>query len=52
VVNDNELQVEISEGVRVRLAKSAVSEVLAKTEPSAREGAAEVDDDAKGKESK
>lgn len=31
-VQDNELQVEVSEGVRVRVVRSTVSEVLSKTE--------------------
>jgi len=33
VVNDSELQVEIAEGVRVRVLRSTVTDVLAKTEP-------------------
>ena len=33
VLNDSELQVEIAEGVRVKVARSTISEVLAKTEP-------------------
>ena len=33
VVNDQELQVEISEGVRVRIARPMVATVLSKTEP-------------------
>lgn len=33
VVNENELLVEIGENVRVRMLKSAISEVLSKTEP-------------------
>ncbi|MGI9386832.1 MAG: preprotein translocase subunit YajC [Methyloligellaceae bacterium] len=33
VIDDNELQVEISEGVRVKLVKSTISEVRAKGEP-------------------
>ena len=35
VVNDDELSVEIAEGVRVRVIRSTVSTVLAKTEPVA-----------------
>lgn len=35
VVNDNELLVEIAEGVRVRLVRSQVTEVLSKTAPAA-----------------
>ena len=34
VLNDNELQVEISDGVRVRVVRSAVNEVLSKTAPA------------------
>ena len=33
VVDDNEVQVEIAEGVRVRVQRPAISSVLAKTEP-------------------
>lgn len=40
VVNDQELQVEIAEGVRVRIARAMVSSILSKTEPVA-EGAEE-----------
>lgn len=42
VLNDAEVQVEIAEGVRVRVARSAISEVLTKPEPvgGAKEGAA------------
>jgi preprotein translocase subunit YajC len=35
VINDGEIQVEISEGVRVRILRNAITEVLAKTEPAA-----------------
>jgi preprotein translocase subunit YajC len=35
VISDTEVSVEIAEGVRVRVLKSAVGEVLAKTEPVA-----------------
>ncbi len=35
VMNDAEVSVEIAEGVRVRMMRSAISEVLAKTEPVA-----------------
>lgn len=38
VVSDGELQVEIAEGVRVRLVKSTVSEVLSKPEPAKAKG--------------
>ena len=31
---DSELQVEIAEGVRVKVARATISEVLAKTEPA------------------
>jgi preprotein translocase subunit YajC len=34
VLSDTELQVEIAEGVRVRVVRSAVSEVLSKTAPA------------------
>ena len=34
VVNDNEVQVEISEGVRVRVMRHTIQEVMAKTEPA------------------
>lgn len=34
VVNDNELQVEIAEGVRVRVMRNTIQEVLSKTEPA------------------
>lgn len=34
VLSDTELQVEITEGVRVRVVRSAVSEVLSKTTPA------------------
>ncbi len=34
VHGDGELQVEIAEGVRVKVARSTISEVLAKTEPA------------------
>lgn len=34
VVDDNEVQVEIAEGVRVRVQRPAISGVLAKTEPA------------------
>jgi preprotein translocase subunit YajC len=35
VINDGEIQVEIAEGVKVRVLRTAVTEVLAKTEPVA-----------------
>lgn len=34
VVNDQELQVEIAEGVRVRVARAMVADLLSKTEPA------------------
>lgn len=34
VVDDNELQVEIAEGVRVRVVRSTIQQVLSKTEPA------------------
>jgi len=37
VVGDSELQVEIAENTRVRVLRATVSEVLAKTEPAAKE---------------
>lgn len=37
VVNDQELQVEISENVRVRVARAMVADLLSKTEPMAEE---------------
>lgn len=39
VLNDNELQVEIAEGVRVRIVRNTVQEVLSKTEPAQSEQA-------------
>jgi preprotein translocase subunit YajC len=38
VVNDNEVQVEIAEDVRVRVVRNNVQEVLSKTEPAQGEG--------------
>jgi len=35
VISDSEVSVEIAEGVRVRMTRSAITEVLAKTEPVA-----------------
>ena len=37
VITDSEIQVEIAEGVRVRILRTAVTEVLAKTEPLSKE---------------
>jgi len=39
VLGESELQVEIADGVRVRIARGTVSEVLAKTEPAKRSAA-------------
>ena len=48
VVNDNEVEVDIASGVRVRLVRSTIASVLAKPDPAAaREAARERD---KGKE--
>src|SRR5579864_4331569 len=41
VLSDTELQVEIAEGVRVRLLRATVTEILAKTEPAKADGEAE-----------
>ena len=46
VLNDSELQVEISEGVRVKVMRSTVSEVLAKTEPAKSRASADDEDEA------
>jgi preprotein translocase subunit YajC len=35
VKDDNEIEVELAEGVKVRVVKSTVSQVLSKTEPAA-----------------
>lgn len=35
VKDDNEVEVEIAEGVKVRVVKSTIAQVLAKTEPAA-----------------
>jgi preprotein translocase subunit YajC len=43
VLGESELQVEISDGVRVRVARGTISEVLAKTEPA--KGSAAEDDE-------
>jgi preprotein translocase subunit YajC len=34
VINDRELQLEVAEGVRVRVLRGMISEVLARTEPA------------------
>jgi len=38
VVSDTELQVEVAEGVKVRVVRATISEVLAKTEPGKDKG--------------
>lgn len=48
VVSDEELQVEIADGVRVRVVRATVSEVLSRTEPAAKtksKGKADESDD-------
>lgn len=45
VLNDTEVQVEIAEGVRVKVVRSTISEVLAKTEPAKGSSAAEEGED-------
>ncbi len=47
VVNDAELQVEIAEGVRVRVLRATVTDILAKTEPRPAEAADATDKDDK-----
>ncbi len=52
VMNDNELQVEIAEGVRVRAVRSTIQEVLSKNEPAEDEGGSKAkaaNEDGKGK---
>ena len=46
VQGDSELQVEIAEGVRVKVARATISEVLAKTEPAKGSSADEEEEDA------
>jgi preprotein translocase subunit YajC len=41
VVSDNEVQVEIAENVRVRVVRSSITDIVAKTEPGAGETAKE-----------
>ena len=49
VVNDNELMVELAEGVRVRVVKATISEVLSKTEPAGgKQGGGAANDDSGG----
>ena len=49
VVNDTELMVEIAEGVRVKVIRSTVSEVLSKTEPASGGGGKAANDEKGGK---
>lgn len=39
VTNDNELQVEIAEGVKVKIVRGTIQEVISKTEPADKGGA-------------
>ena len=50
VVNDNEVEVDIASGVRVRLLRSTIASVLAKPDPAAAREAAKERDAAKEKE--
>jgi len=52
VLSDTELQVEISEGVRVRVVRSAVNEVLSKTAPAAASANDDEDEEDEPAESK
>ncbi|MSP48419.1 MAG: preprotein translocase subunit YajC [Alphaproteobacteria bacterium] len=45
VVSDTELNIEIADGVRVRVVRSAVAEVLSKTEPVKAEGGGKAAED-------
>ena len=45
VLSDTELQVEIAEGVRVRVVRSAVNEILSKTTPATSSKAEEAEDE-------
>ena len=47
IVDDNEAVVEITDGVKVRIVKSTVSDVLAKPEPAGGRGQAEGDGESK-----
>jgi len=38
VLNDNEVQIEVAEGVRIRVVKHTIQEVLSKTEPADKDG--------------
>lgn len=44
VVNDDELEVQIAEGVRVRVVRSTISTVLARTEPAAKDAKPETEE--------
>ena len=45
VLGESELQVEIAEGVRVKVARATISEVLAKTEPARNAAAGDEDEE-------
>lgn len=45
VLGDNELQVEIADGVRVRVLRSSVTEIVSKTEPVAANSEADADEE-------
>jgi len=47
VMSETELQVEIAEGVRIRVVKGTISEVLSKPEPAKAAGGKAANDDAK-----
>lgn len=49
VLSDNELQVEIAEGVRVRVTRASVTDIVAKTEPAAANDADDEEDKAEKK---
>ena len=46
VINDDEVQVDIAEGIRVRVVRSTITNVLARTEPVAGKDKEEASDDA------
>jgi preprotein translocase subunit YajC len=46
VMNDDEVQVDIAEGIRVRVVRSTITSVLARTEPVAGKDKEEASDDA------
>jgi preprotein translocase subunit YajC len=50
VINDAELQVELAEGVRVRVLRHTVQEVLAKTEPAEASGGTPANDSSKSEQ--